>query len=87
LHACRSTLEDPRRLDHCILKRKNAWVMPPTNSLLNQDPLFVNNSKWDFALQPASPAKAAGIWLPAFITDLNDKPRPNPPSIGCYEVD
>jgi hypothetical protein len=73
-------------VDHCLLKRTDAMVITPTNTILNVDPQFTDLSKWNYRPKSTSPAKGAGIALPAIINDLDDLPRGNPPSMGCYEV-
>jgi hypothetical protein len=73
-------------VDHCLLKRTDAMVITPTNTILNVDPQFTDLSKWNYRPKSTSPAKGAGIALPAILNDLDDLPRGNPPSMGCYEV-
>ena len=48
------------------------------------DPKFVSTT--DFHLQPTSPILGAGTSTGAPATDLDGTSRPNPPSIGAYEV-
>lgn len=73
-------------VDHCLLKRTDAMPITPTNTVLNVDPQFTDLAKWNYRPKSTSPAKGAGITLPAILNDLDDLPRGNPPSIGCYEV-
>lgn len=76
-------------VNNCAFKRKNAFpagTVSPNNTLLNQDPQFVDENKWDFHLQSTSPLKGAGVSVPIIIDDLDDMSRLNPPSIGCYEA-
>ena len=73
-------------VDHCLLKRTDAMPITPTNTVLNVDPQFTDLAKWNYRPKSTSPAKGAGIALPAILNDLDDLPRGNPPSIGCYEV-
>ena len=73
-------------VDHCLLKRTDAMPITPTNTVLNVDPQFTDLAKWNYRPKSTSPAKGAGIALPAIINDLDDLPRGNPPSMGCYEV-
>jgi len=59
------------------------------------DPAFVNEPAtfateatldgFDFGLDPQSPARGAGVFLPTLITDYADDARANPPSIGALE--
>ena len=53
---------------------------------INKDPLFVNASAGDLHLQPGSPCLGAGTPNGAPATDLDGTPRPNPPSMGAYEL-
>jgi hypothetical protein len=55
---------------------------------LNVDPLFVapsSTSAADFHLQSGSPMIGAGSSSLFSATDIDGKPRPNPPSVGAYE--
>ncbi len=52
---------------------------------INADPLFVNAPS-DLHLQDNSPCLGAGTPNGAPSTDKDGNPRPNPPSIGAYEV-
>ncbi len=74
-------------MNHCMIKRKSVFPVLPTNSLINVDPQFSDISKWDYRPKAGSPARQAGFFQPAYINDLDDKPRNNPPTIGCYELD
>lgn len=74
-------------LDHCLLKSVDpipAFVTGGSNKI-NQDPQYVDYTKDDYHLQESSPAKAAGQSIPGITTDIDGKPRNNPPSMGCYE--
>lgn len=51
---------------------------------INADPLFV--SATDFHLQPGSPCLEAGTASGASTMTIDGKARPNPPSIGAYEM-
>lgn len=73
-------------IENCLIKRTNPWLVAPINSIINQDPLFKDVSKWDYHLNSTSPAKAAGKWQSTLPTDLDGTIRANPPTIGCYEV-
>lgn len=61
---------------------------------INADPLFVRNPNptatpldyGDLHLRPGSPCLGAGTANGAPTTDLDGTLRPNPPSIGAYEV-
>ena len=72
--------------DHCLLKSS---VATPYASacITNQDPKFVDATAQNYHLQASSPAIAHGD--PSFVVlpnDLNNRPRPNPPSIGAFEL-
>ncbi len=56
-----------------------------TGLIRNEDPRFKDVSKDDYHLMEGSPAIGAGIAAGSLSTDLDGKPRGNPPSIGCYE--
>lgn len=61
----------------------------PSSNISNKDPLFVQPSKENFHLKDnTSAAYRKGAALPGvvFANDLDGKARPNPPSIGCYEL-
>ncbi len=53
---------------------------------IDADPQFVNASAGDLHLKPGSPCLGAGTPDGAPTTDLDGNPRPNPPSMGAYEV-
>lgn len=75
-------------IKNCLIKRINSWLVQPTNTIVNQDPQFIDVAKWDFHIANTSPAKQAGANEPNAITinDIDGVLRPNPPSIGCYEA-
>ncbi|HPI54750.1 MAG TPA: right-handed parallel beta-helix repeat-containing protein [Chitinophagaceae bacterium] len=79
-------------MKNCFVKRVTALptnLVTATNCTVNDNsnyPQFVDYSKWDFHPETTSPMKGAGIDIPGIIIDLDQKSRPNPPSIGCYEV-
>jgi parallel beta-helix repeat protein len=57
-----------------------------SNNLFNSNPLFVNPSAGNFALQAGSPAINAGATLPLVATDVNGGVRPQGAyDIGAYE--
>jgi Right handed beta helix region len=53
---------------------------------LTSDPLFVNSAGADFHLLSGSSALGAGVAIGGITTDFDGVTRPNPPSIGAYEV-
>jgi len=74
-------------MNNCLLKRTTAISNVITNNvILNSDPQFTDYAKWDYHPKSTSPAKLAGISLPAVIDDLDGNLRGPVPSIGCYEV-
>lgn len=74
-------------LSNCILKSKDPLpaFIAQTAIKLNEDPMFKDYSKNDFHLQAGSPAIGAGINVGSLNVDLDNVPRLNPTSIGCYE--
>lgn len=54
------------------------------NNILNQDPLFVEPSAFNYSLNEGSPAIKSGKDL-GFSIDLLGKTRISPPDIGAYE--
>jgi len=48
--------------------------------------LFVNASSGDLHLKTGSPCLGGGTSNGAPPTDLDGNPRPNPPSMGAYEL-
>ncbi|MBK8966237.1 MAG: choice-of-anchor Q domain-containing protein [Saprospiraceae bacterium] len=55
------------------------------NDLLNQDPLFVDPSVFDYHLQAGSPCIDKGVDTGAPATDLDGNPRDSSPDQGAYE--
>jgi hypothetical protein len=56
--------------------------------LLTGEPTFVNEASLDdfaFTLTSGSPAKGAGVAVPAITTDRTGATRATPPSVGAYE--
>ena len=58
----------------------------PGTGNINADPLFANAVGGDFHLQSGSPCLGAGAATGAPTTDKDGHTRPNPPSIGAYEL-
>lgn len=58
-----------------------------TNSIKNEDPLFLNyyTQKMNLRVKDLSPAKSKGLFLPDFPTDIAGITRSNPPTIGAYQ--
>jgi hypothetical protein len=77
------------RFDYCLVKyegeNQNANLF--TNSILNQEPMFVEPSEGDLHLQENSPCigKGNGIWGYNLPYDIEGNYRLDPPSIGAYE--
>lgn len=51
------------------------------------NPQFVDAASFNYALSPISPCLGAGIAIPGITVDITGATRPNPPSIGAYEVE
>lgn len=78
------------KLDNCLYKQNADNSTPQffNNSILNQDPLFENNTNlWIFKLKSGSPAINKGnISYPTQLNDdIDGKPRDSQPDLGCYE--
>lgn len=58
----------------------------PGTGNIDADPQFVNAAAGDLHLKPGSPCLDAGTPNGAPATDLDGKTRPNPPSMGAYEL-
>lgn len=72
---------------NCLLKTQQSLPQSViANCLFNQDPLFADHSAADYHLKAESPARGKGN--AAYLhqqTDLDNRIRSNPPSIGAYE--
>ena len=72
---------------NCLLKTETS--IPQSlllDCLINQDPLFADRAEADYHLKAESPARGKGNT--AYLkqqTDLDNRVRSNPPSIGAYE--
>ena len=53
---------------------------------INADPKFVSAAAGDLHLTPGSPCLGKGTTTGAPSTDFDGNPRPNPPSMGAYEL-
>ena len=77
------------RFDYCLAKYEgeNQNTNLFTNSILNQDPMFVEPSEGDLHLQENSPCigKGNGVWGYNLPYDIEGNLRLDPPSIGAYE--
>lgn len=58
----------------------------PGTGNINADPLFVNAATGDLHLKLGSPCLGKGTPSGAPATDMADNPRPDPPSMGAYEL-
>lgn len=58
-----------------------------TGNIINQNPLFVDPSNYDFQLQSSSPAIRAGLAWSGRTYDANGNTVLNPPDIGAYEYE
>ena len=77
---------DPSNQDAITVSHSDIQGGYPGTSNIDKDPLFVNGPAGDLHLQPGSPCIGAGTPNGAPPTDLDGNPRPNPPSIGAYEL-
>lgn len=75
-------------LENCLLRKKDAIpaFVKQANCLINQDPKFVDHTKWDYHLQQGSPLIDAGTSTVLIPDDLDNRPRTGKPDIGCYEA-
>jgi hypothetical protein len=77
------------RFDYCLAKYDvdNQNVNLFTNSIFNEEPLFVDVSQGDLHLQENSPCigKGSGVWGYNLPYDIEGNYRLDPPSIGAYE--
>lgn len=73
--------------ENCIIKHKDPLPGPigNINNIFNQDPKFTDRTIWDYSVESSSPAKNAGVQIPAIIDDIIDNSRSATPTIGCYE--
>jgi|GEM_PF-1254909 len=53
---------------------------------IDADPLFANAATSDLHIQPPSPCRAKGTPDGAPATDFDNNVRPNPPSMGAYDL-
>lgn len=76
------------RFDHCLLRAKGTDDADFVQTVWNEDPLYQliddKNYTYDFHLLEDSPAKWRGVDC-GVKSDLEGAPRPDVPSIGCYE--
>ena len=75
------------RFDHCLLKSTTVeeWATA-TQCIFNEDPLFYSISDRNYHLCPESPALGMGSSQYLIqTTDLENNPRQDPPSVGCYD--
>ena len=73
--------------DHCIIKLDptlNTDNPQYINSIINQDPKFIDNYKGDFHLEETSPAIDNGNNSTEGTLDIEEKNRENP-DIGAFE--
>ncbi len=71
---------------NCLLRTKRTQDANMQHTLFNRDPKFKNSGKGNYHLSVDSPARGAGNYnYISIYSDLENVPRPNPPSIGAYE--
>lgn len=76
-------------LINSAIKRNSGFATSPVqmqDCLLSPVFQFVNYGKWDFHLPAGTPLAGKGKKLAAFIDDLDNVTRNDPPTIGCYEA-
>ena len=78
--------------DHCLIKMDLSVYDPENdnlfqNTMVNEDPLFVDKNIWDFRLDSLSPALNYGKAEIANLVpyDLDGNYRLNSPDLGCLE--
>jgi len=74
---------------NCLLKVKTADLpnhVGMNSVLLNTDPEFEDEEKWNFRLKTSSPCIDYGIVLPGFSVDRDDNVRTGNYDLGCYEA-
>jgi hypothetical protein len=77
--------------DHCLIKKNTTEDPIPdyvtqVDNLINQDPNFVDYSKFDYHLQGGSPAIDKGKDIQGgFSPDLDNKTWTQPFDIGCFQ--
>tara|TARA_B100001029_G_C15048761_1_gene449109 strand:+ start:586 stop:2118 length:1533 start_codon:yes stop_codon:yes gene_type:complete len=78
--------------DHCLVKMDLSVYDPENdnlfqNTMINEDPLFLDKSIWDFRLDSLSPALNYGKDEIANLVpyDLDGNYRLNNPDLGCFE--
>ena len=70
--------------ENCII-RSSQSLSNTVNCLINQNPLFTNNSGQDYTLMEGSPAINAGKPGLGITTDITGAPRDATPDIGAFE--
>jgi len=73
-------------ISHCLIRFKDESTEPfYSNIIWNEDPLFKDRYNFDFDLWGNSPLISNGTNL-GVSHDIKQRVRPNPPSIGAYEL-
>ena len=78
--------------DHCLVKMDLSVYNPENdnlfqNTILNEDPLFLDENIWDFKLDSMSPALNYGkIGIANLVPyDIDENYRLDSPDLGCFE--
>lgn len=69
--------------NHNLLK-SGITGLDTLGNIVNQDPLFVDHTRYDYKLDTLSPAKDAGIFI-GITMDLEGNLRDSKPDMGAYE--
>ena len=66
---------------------RDELIVTGNDNQVNFDPTFVDANKKNYKLKGGSPCTGGGDSNTGINNDIENKPRLNPPAIGCYEID